>query len=55
MGEYHENFLYTQLGWEDVLTEHGFKIEKEGKVAFEPAEEAECDNEIHFYITARKM
>ncbi|KAF5873464.1 putative 2-heptaprenyl naphthoquinone protein [Botrytis fragariae] len=55
MGEYHENFLYTQLGWEDVLAENGLKIEKEGKVAFEPAEEAECDNEIHFYITARKV
>ncbi|KAF7949188.1 hypothetical protein EAE96_008356 [Botrytis aclada] len=55
MGDYWENFLYTQLGWENVLAENGFKIEKEAKVAFELPEEAHCDDEIHFYVTARRV
>ncbi|TGO57136.1 hypothetical protein BCON_0069g00300 [Botryotinia convoluta] len=55
MGEVNTNFLYTQLGWEDVLAENGFEIVKEGKAVFEPVEEAECDKEVHFFITARKL
>ncbi|TGO71606.1 hypothetical protein BELL_0553g00100 [Botrytis elliptica] len=53
MGEVNTNFLYTQLGWEEVLAENGFEIVKEGKAVFEPPEEAECDREVHFFITAR--
>ncbi|TGO87070.1 hypothetical protein BPOR_0252g00050 [Botrytis porri] len=55
MGEINTNFLYTQLGWEDVLAENGFEIVKEGKAVFEPVEEAECDKEVHLFITARKV
>ncbi|KAF7881124.1 uncharacterized protein EAF02_007015 [Botrytis sinoallii] len=50
MGEVNTNFLYTQLGWEEVLAENGFEIVKEGKAVFEPPEEAECDREVNFLL-----
>ncbi|KAF7897113.1 hypothetical protein EAF00_005341 [Botryotinia globosa] len=55
MGDVNTNFLYTQLGWKDVLAENGFEIVREKKAVFEPAEEAECDREVHLFITARRV
>ncbi|KAF4625287.1 hypothetical protein G7Y89_g12877 [Cudoniella acicularis] len=54
MGKRIANLLYTKKGWESLLREVGFEVVGTEMVPFQPPAEAECDNEPHYYITARK-
>ncbi|KAG4025907.1 hypothetical protein MFRU_048g00190 [Monilinia fructicola] len=53
MGQVGEYLMYTRKGWEKLLGDNGFEILKTERVDFLPL--AECDEEPHFWITARRV
>ncbi|KAJ8065056.1 hypothetical protein OCU04_005769 [Sclerotinia nivalis] len=55
MGHVYGNLLYTRKGWERLLGDNGFEIVKTRKEAFQAQAEAECDEEVHFWIMARRV
>lgn len=55
MGNIYKNLFYTQKGWEKLLADNGFEISKTEKEAFQPEESGGCDEEVHFWIMARKV
>ena len=55
MGITASTLLYTKQGYRSLLHQAGFDILKTATVPFQAPEEAMCDLEPHYYITARKV
>ncbi|RAL68765.1 hypothetical protein DID88_007458 [Monilinia fructigena] len=53
MGRVGEYLMYTRKGWEKLLGDSGYEILKTERVDFLPL--AECDEEPHLWITARRV
>jgi SAM-dependent methyltransferase len=47
--------LMTKIGWVKLLQENGFEIIDTMSDLFVPPKEAECDEELHYYIVAKKV
>jgi cyclopropane fatty-acyl-phospholipid synthase-like methyltransferase len=55
MGKTIANSYYTKEGWKQLLLEGGFEIVETEADLFQPPAEAMCDDEPHYFITARKV
>jgi len=54
MGKRIGNLLCTKRGWDSLLRTNRFSVVKTEMIPFQAPEEAQCDIEPHYYITARK-
>lgn len=55
MGNRVLSVLYTRKGWEVLLKDVGFEVFKTETISFQAPEEARCDRESRYYITARNV
>lgn len=47
--------LLTREGWKQILRENGFEVVETMTELFQPPEEAQSDEEMHYFIVARKV
>ncbi|KAK6352251.1 hypothetical protein TWF730_009082 [Orbilia blumenaviensis] len=47
--------LFTRIGWETILSQNGFEIIDTATDLFTPPRESQCDEEMHYFILARKI